>query len=286
MTLGTEDAVPLLSVVEATPGKLALPDAVIEGYVRTNCARGLPQVPVQPGHGARAVICAGGPSLGRSLRIIGELDRQGACILAVNKASNFLVDNGIVPDVVAMCAPEDDLFDGGQFAIDQRCTYFVASCCSPKVFDALKDCEVRIFHVYDVGPLADIARRHYPVPAYAVSGTTITLKCVDLFYRLGFRSIDGYGFDGSFEVEGGEVVHHAYEQLEDDNAPNPVVRVQIDDRIFVTREDYAREAIWLERTLQTYDMLWKAGKTEKLKIRLHGEGLIPHYWRAIRHNYA
>lgn len=277
------DWVPLQSVLQALPPPApTVSQEVLERYVRTNCARGLPQVPIVPGHKRRAAICAGGPSLARSLGTIRRLD---SWILAVNKASNYLLNSGIVPHYIALSAPEPDLLTGNQFAIDPRCSYLLSSAVDPAVFDALASCQRFVWHASDVEPWTSIIAPHYPVQRpYAVSGTTVTLRAVDLLYLMGYRWIDIYGFDGSFEGDGAQ--HHAYEQVEDDNDPRGVITVECDGRAFFTRGDYAREATELHKTLETYNMLWRGGRADMLRIRVHGDGLIPHYWRAIRRNYA
>lgn len=141
--------------------------------------------------------------------------------LALNNALRVIPN----PTYWAGCDPQEDLAD---FVKDgpKDTIYYVASKCHPKVFRALKDRDVRLWHVGDF------------VPGAVPSAVSITLTAMNLFARLGWRKFDVWGWDTSFGP-GGE--HHAGDEP---FSPNPnIVEVAIDGGpTFKTTPTWAAEA--------------------------------------------
>jgi hypothetical protein len=248
---------------------LLVGDDEIERNIRDNCARGLPQVERRPKRDGRAIICAGGPSLAAA---VPQLNR--GTIVAVNKASNYLIDHGVVPDYIVLADAHEVVLD--QFARDKRCRYLLSSKVHPRVFDELAGYDVAIWHEYRNEPFIGHILRHYPRPMFSLYGCSVTLRAFPLLYHMGFRRIETYGWDGSFTNR-----HHAYDQPEDDvvYGPETLNRVRVKDREFTTRGDFAREALESLDVLGNFESLWLRGMGDKVKIKLHGDGLIPYRWR-------
>jgi len=258
------------------------PPEVLKSNVISACLRGLPQVPRLPAHDARAILCAGGPSLKRSLEEVRKRHRRGDTVFCVNKTSNYLIDNGIIPRCIVLCDPQEVLVD--QFAADARCAYLVASQCHPSVFNRLSGLEVHIWHCQCDSEKAWILP-FYKDPVLASSGTTAALRTIDLVYVMGFRRLDIYGLDGSFEAgEDGKLAHHAYQQAEDDVPPvvEIIARNDNSEKRFWTRSDFARQADEFMNVLHAYHAATKVIGVEPYRVTVHGDGLIPYLWRKRR----
>lgn len=259
------------------------PPAELQANIESACRRGLPQMPCFRPHGQELVICAGGPSLRRALPEVKRRAKAGAFVIAVNKASEYLLQHDVADKIaVVLLDPQELLND--QFAADRRCAYFVASQVHPAAFDRLSGHEVLIWHGQDSGRENEIIRRYYPDPVIIGGGTTAALRTIGIGQAMGFCRMHIYGLDGSFEAgPNGEMVHHAYTQNEDDMPECVIVRLDGDDREFLTRPDYARQADEFMDLLHQYRRLAKAGVIRPLLITVHGDGLIPHIWRKRRH---
>src|SRR5574341_44968 len=260
---------------------LCVAPATLHANLESSCARGLPQIPCLPAHDLELVICAGGPSLRRSLFDIRRRIAAGAHVIAVNAASGYLIEHRIIPRAVVLLDPQALLAD--EFAADPHITYLVASQCHPTVFDKLAGCNVSIWHAHDDEPELAIIRRYYPDPVIIGGGTTAALRTVGIGHAMGFRSEHFYGLDGSFEADvNGWLQHHAYQQPNDD-VPEVIEIIARDDdgteRRFLTRQDYARQADEFMDVLKVYHQVWKMGRSERLRVQVHGDGLIPYIWR-------
>jgi len=265
------------------PANPAVAPQTIIANIRSACARGLPQVPTLPAHDKPLIICGGGPSLKRSAAEIRQRVKKGGKAVAINRASEFLLSKGVPVWGVVLVDPQDVLLE--QFAVDGHSAYFVASQCRPAVFDRLRGQQIFLWHAQVDEPELSIIKSYYPEPLIAPSGTTAALRVVDLGYHMGFRTFHFYGLDGSFEVEDGDLVHHAYAQPEDGafKVIEIIARDGQGEKRFLTRSDYARQADEFMRIMTIYHRLWQVGDADRLRVFVHGDGLIPHIWRKRRH---
>ena len=273
-----------------TPLSERLPEATVclapdllRQNVESACRRGLPQVPCMRPHGRQMVICAGGPSLRRSLHEVRRRQRQQADVVAVNATSGFLLESEIIPRAVVLADPQEVLAE--QFAVDPQITYLVASQCRPEVFDRLEGCEVLLWHCQADDEQSWITP-FYPEPVLTENGTTAALRMIDVAFAMGFRDIHFYGLDGSFEAdEKGWLRHHAYQQTVDDMPACIIIKAkdETSEREFLTRADYARQADEFMTILLRYHRMWKVGRLDQLNVQVHGDGLIPYIWRKRRH---
>lgn len=257
---------------------------ILRSNIESACSRGLHQVPRLAAHDKEMILCGGGPSLKRGLSEIRRRVRAGGKIVAINKASEYLLGEGIPVWGVVLVDPQEVLLD--QFAVDGHSAYFVASQCQPAVFDKLAGQMVWLWHTQCDEPELSWVKAFYPDPVLSPHGTTAALRMIGLAYVVGFRTIHIYGLDGSFEVDDkGWLQHHAYVQQEDDvpNVIEIIARDKTSERRFLTRADYARQAGEFMHILEIYHHLWKTGDADRLRVFVHGDGLIPFIWRKRRH---
>lgn len=184
--------IPVLSDI-----KCAVSDDVLSEHIHSALGRGLPLVAQCRPHKHTLSIIGGGPSIEDTYR-----DAAGY-IAAVNKAHDWLIERGVIPNACGLVDPLPGLAD--QITPRKDVTYFVASMCHPRVFDKLRGYHVKLWHSspcpVDVGDDLRIS-----------GGTTMALRWFNLGYICGFRTFHLHGMDSS--VRGAR--HHAYEHRQDD----------------------------------------------------------------------
>lgn len=156
-------------------------------------------------------ILANGPSA-RNVRL-GTLKGDS---MALNNSLKLFTDEGGSPTYWIGCDPQKELaqFVTGGLSWNnppEKTIYLVASKCHPRVFEALRQRDVRLWHVNDI---AIPGKRQVPC---AVS---VTICAMLLAGRLGYRTIDVYGWDCCYD---GDRDHAAPTRL-----PATAQRIQIE----------------------------------------------------------
>lgn len=256
------------------PSESCVPAEVLEANIRSCLERGLRWVTEVLPHEDPAVICAGGPSLADNLVHVKERYwRDQASIFAVNGTVQYLHKNGVKVWGCVLLDPQEIL--ASQIEIVPGVIWFVASQCHPAVFDKLVDEDIFIWHADSEADVRGICHQYRHGFDIIPGGSTAALRTLPLCALMGWRDFHYYGLDGSFS----ETRHHAYDQPEDDGIPIKVVKIAGDDKAFVTRKDYARQA---DEFLQMCDQLDRLKGSARVRLQVHGEGLIPHLWRKRR----
>jgi len=167
--------------------------------MRSSISRGLRLATACRPHDITISVAAGGPSLQDTYK---ELD---GFIGAVNGSLGFLLDHEIKDGASYACA----VMDAGDhiadaLVADPNVRYYIASVVSPKVFDKLKDCDVRLWHITpesttDPKGVEAVLHANYPDQWHAIGGgCTMGLRWINLGYYLGFRRFKLHGLDSSF----------------------------------------------------------------------------------------
>ena len=142
-------------------------------------------------HDGTFVICGSGPSLvdfADEIRIDKEMNRP---IVAVKKAHDWLMDQGIEPDIFITLDPRDR-----RNCIEretENTVYLIASRCPPSLFTHLKDRRVLLWHSYSESE----ETRYFAGSNRELigGGSTSGLRAVNIGYLLGFRKFKFYGMD-------------------------------------------------------------------------------------------
>lgn len=172
--------------------------------------------------------------------------------LALNGALGVIKN----PTYWAGCDPQAELAD---FLVDapMDTIYYVASKCHPKVFQALKDRDVRLWHVGDF------------VEGGVPSAVSITLTALNLFARMGWRKFDIWGWDTSFGEDG---AHHG--GAEPFSADPNIVSVEIEGGpTFRTTPTWAAEAQDAHYIIPLLEYLG-------CEINIHGRSMVEAIRRA------
>jgi hypothetical protein len=189
-------------------------------------------------------IVGGGPSVVDHVETIRNWDGDVWC---VNGALGWLAGLGITPDVMVMLDAEDAMVDLLE-TIPEATEYYIASTCSPKVFDRLADRMVSIWHeaANDLSPPSG----HYVVPG----GSTVLMRSPNLAYMQGWRDVHLFGCDCSYAD-----TTHAY----GGTLPQGCIRVRVGQRVFVTEQVYMQTAAWLAWLKDSFPA----------SLTYHGDGL-------------
>jgi hypothetical protein len=231
--------------------------------IATNIRRALPQA--QPHHVQTTPIgiVAGGPSLVHFEDEIKQRHADGMKFVSVNGTHDWLLDRGITPSVHVMVdsRPHNLRFVRNP---NKRTKYFLASQCHPKVFDALEDHEVYIWHAYMCPSDRAVLDEHYLGKYFMTpGGSTVVLRAISVLRMLGFVRQEIWGFD-SCMMNG---KHHAYEMPENNGEPHATAVVG--DREFVCES-------WMFSQAEEFQNLVKFYKDDDLSLVVHGDGLIAH----------
>jgi hypothetical protein len=166
--------------------------------IRSALGRGLPELTLAPiKHDGNIVLVASGWSMPDYIDEIKAHRRAGRPIVAVKAAHDFLVENGVYPDMWVNLDPRDRT--NGIQRLNDHTVYMPASRCPPSTFDYLKGRKVLLWHSWAEGPeMAAIGPNKLAVGG----GTTSGLRAVNIGYLLGFRNFTLYGYDSCNRADG------------------------------------------------------------------------------------
>lgn len=200
-----------------------------------------------------AVVCSG-PSLRHTRRDIRHFDK----ILTCSGAHQYLIDHGIIPT----WHMEGDPRPHKVFAVKRphrRVQYLIASSCHPKVFEALKGYDVRVWHTLrEATHLTELD--HYPKDHWVLTGgTNVGIRALVMARILGFTTVHLFGMDCSAE----DTMHTGDHPNEPPKTKYRTVRVG--------EQDYQTTTTFLSYAKQFFhEML----QLPDVNVIMHGEGLL------------
>ena len=179
-----------------------IPDG-IEAHIESAIQRGLPEFkPALCVNDGTFIVAGAGPSLAQFVNEIKAEKAKGRPICAAKGAHDFLVENGIEPDLFISIDPRDRR-NNVQLKSESTC-YLLASRCCPQLFDHLIEQapgRVWCWHAASREEENAIFRNHN-IP-YAVGGlSTSGLRAVNIGYFMGFRKFIMYGMDSCNAPDG------------------------------------------------------------------------------------
>lgn len=173
-------------------------DGVV-GNIEANCKRGLAEYqPAICAHDGTFVIVGSGPSLAGFADEIRAEQAKGRPICAIKGAHDWLVNNGITPDLFFTIEPRDRR--NNVKLKNEKTHYLLASRCDPIMFDHLKGCLVTLVHCLSSD---DENRWFKDKHKYLLGGmSTSGLRAVNLAYLSGFRKVIMFGMDSCNAPDG------------------------------------------------------------------------------------
>jgi hypothetical protein len=209
----------------------------------------------------RLCIVATGPSLRSHIGNLRRQRREGALVMALNRAYPFLVDKvGLIPHYAVVMDP-GDMLDAIE-PRNQGTLHLLASQVRPEVFDALAGTKVAIWHAHNEG--WDKWPDH-PARRIMVEGATVGINALYLAAMLGHYDIHLFGFDG-YHRDG---KRHFQHQANDENFHG--AEIEVGGRKYLT----------------DYHLAWQAAQLSQLKrlhggkfnLTFHGSGLLSAVWK-------
>ena len=230
-------------------------DATLYAHIESALMRQLPIVRQYEMHEGTAVIVGSGPSVLGQVEAIRTWKAEGAMIVALKDAHDWLIANQIIPHIAIAIDPQ--AARAKVFATPHRdVTYLLASQVHPEMLDHLKLFHIELWHAY--------IRKGQQVPppgtALIAGGTTTGLRAMTLLYTMGFRTMELFGFDSSLTngvLRLNGTVPRDGEQVHD---------VTVGGRTFSCSMSMLAQASEFQNA---YEVM------PDLTIHAHGDGLIP-----------
>ena len=170
-------------------GKCVAEDETLFANMDAAIARGYSQVKAaQPIKTGAILLVASAPSVKGQIELIKKMQKAGAHVVAIKGAHDWLIDNGVVPDYALAIDPQEHriAFYKPHFEVQ----YMIASQCHEALFDNLEGYNVTIWHPYIT------KGQNRPKNTMLIGGgTTSGLRAISLFYVLGWRQFELFGFD-------------------------------------------------------------------------------------------
>ena len=238
--------------------------------VAANIQRDVDWFTGMPEHRGTLVLVCGGPSMKDHLREIRDHKLRGAKIATVNNAMRYLLSVGIKPDhhIILDARPDNVAFLQDA---PEGIRYFLASQVDPSLFDALKHRDVILWHngIGDGEEITELCKDIDKPCVIVPGGCTVGLRSCWLAFGSGYRKIHVYGMDSSYS--GGE--HHAYPQALND--ADAVIEVALGEKRYTC-------AKWMARQANDFKVMYPQITAAGMQLFVHGTGLIPDLWRAMR----
>jgi hypothetical protein len=268
-------AAPDLQVLTDLPGTVNTPEATILEQIRHSVRLQHPQVYPQPEHGHRAVLVAGGPSIGEQEGAIVEAAWSGAHLVTVNGAYQWCLARNLKPtiQIVLEARPPAAAF---LEPVLPGVRYCLASQCHPDAWRCVQDGDTWIWHA--CRPEDDsrkaVLDSYYGGRWHAIpGGTTVTIQGLMVLRSLGYLRMDLFGVDCCVAPD---LSHHAYDQPQNDT--DDLLRVEV----FPTEDPTSTRRFvvtpWHLRQFQ--EMLQVITRnTHHFRVTVHGDGLLAHALR-------
>jgi len=176
-------------------GKCVAEDEALFANMDAAIARGYPQVKQALTAKTGAILLvASAPSVKGQLELIKKMKAAGLPIVAIKGAHDWLIENGVTPDYALAIDPQEHRI--AFYKPQPSVHYMIASQCHPAMFDNLDGYQVTLWHPY--------VKKGQDRPKNCMligGGTTSGLRAISLFYVLGYRQFELFGFDSCNDGE-------------------------------------------------------------------------------------
>jgi hypothetical protein len=211
--------------------------------------------------GAVSVV-GSGPSLKKNWK---KLRDSGTDIVACNAACQFLLERGVVPKYM-FCFDADPLIYEF-FTKHPDITYLIASRVPPKTWELLEGCKVVCWHSAGDKNIESILNSHNRMEPMIAGGTAAVTRAMYLVQNLGYKEINVWGADSSFD---GEDTH-----IRKSTTLERRILVNANKRVFET-------APWMAQQIEDFKVLVPIlTKHCGIRVIVHGDGLLQHIARAM-----
>ncbi len=180
-------------------------------------------------HDKRCILVCYGPSLKETWpNIVPDHERDGAIIVSVSGAHDFLIDNDIVPHFHVECDPRPHKAKNLEKP-HKDVEYLIASACHPGLVNKLVDYNQSLWHICNGIESVKQIEEVEPGGIAVMGGGNAGLRAITIFYALGYRWFSIYGMDCSFSDKG--ATQHAGKHF---GKKQQLIDIKTGDRWFVS----------------------------------------------------
>ncbi len=169
--------------------------------IKAALERGLEEFGPSAPHDKEVCVVGSGPSVKSQLKKIRKLKRDGAMIIAVKGAHDFLIKNKIMPHAALAVDPLPHIVRCFRKKLPKgepnRPAYLIASQCHAEVFDYLSDQHVILWHL-----LASSSHDFLGGRLQIGGGSTSGSRGIVIAWMMGFRTMHLFGFDSCLQGDG------------------------------------------------------------------------------------
>lgn len=253
-------------------------EGTIDGHVQKNLKRKLPRLRLHPGRAGVFAIVGGGPSLGVYLPRLYDLRCPPDAIITVPGSHGFLISQKIVPNYCAIAEVNTDPRLLGETP-HEGVTYLASSHCHDSTFDHLKNNKVIMWHSWTGN---STTRRLMEDDGYPVvgGGCTTVMRCINLGLVLGYRQIEMFGCDSSFDSTNKSHYYHSHHP---DYVVENYIDIEFNGRWYKTAHYLAKQASEFKRFMQYHGekLPEVLPAPHQWSMKVHGSGLLPDIFKHI-----
>lgn len=246
-------------------GVLNTPEEVPIENVRVNINGPYGEKQVHPfaTNDLECMILGGGPTAKQFLPQMQAMRAAGAKLITLNGAYNWALEHDLKPSATVIC-------DAREFnkrfvsPVIPDCKYLMNSQVHPAVLEGLPLDQTLLWHTTSEA-IYPILKERYPLSFPIPGGSTVLLRTLPLMRTLGYRKFHLFGCDSCIvTVDGLGVLHHAYQQPENDK--DPILPLMVGGRSFGC-------TTWMVSQAQEFqDLIRMMGNVMDLEI--YGDGLL------------
>lgn len=251
--------------------KCVYEDDVLLNHVKAAMERPIPHFVPSPQHDHEIVLVGSGPSIRDHVEDIRKLRDQGAYIVGIKAAHDFLIEHDIIPHMALMVDPQPHIVKCFKHKRPDV-FYMVASQCHPEVFDYFSDSKAVLWHLLTGKEGEKEAIRGEVALG---GGSTSGMRAMTLAWAMGFRKMHLFGYDScmiNYDPEKNKVQELKVDgTLSKDGEP---MKLWIQGREFYANPPMAAQTTEFEKVMNAFKL--------QIQVRVWGDGSIPHLAK-IRH---
>jgi hypothetical protein len=223
-----------------------VPEETYIEYARTNIAAGFPEVMFAAPHDVPLAIVGGGPSAARALD---ELKDWPGHIWGINQTASWLIAQGVKAPVWLFTVDPDPCLADWVSGVERA---LLGASCHPKLFEALKDKDVRLFHTREVPGVTRAMEEtvndgsNVPEIKCNLMGPSSVCRVFLPAAMQGYKDVTFFGCEGSIEEK-----THAYRH---EHRPRQMV-IRAGDRDYITTPDFYITTLFLVNVMREFGKL-------------------------------
>lgn len=236
--------------------KCVYEDDQLLDHLRSSCKRPIQHFWPSPAHDHEICLVGSAPSVKGEVQKIRALQEKGAYIMAIKAAHDFLIENGVIPNMAIAVDPQPHIKKC--FSLKRHDVfYFLASQCNPEVFDYFKGYKVVLWHLLTG---KDGEKEIFGEEIALGGGSTSGMRAITLAWAMGFRKLHLFGYDSCLDGD----------QLKIDGTTvgeKEVFKLWIEGREFASNPAMSAQTTEFEKVMNSFK--------GQLQVRVHGDGAIP-----------